>query len=105
MRANLVFFIRDAAEQAIERLRRHVVIEIRILGGQQAELGGLAGILVVLVGQPELFGLSSYHRLELRGQSGAGCLPEVGRGGAVSAAENPLGIRKALVWERLVESR
>src|SRR6202043_1399081 len=66
--ADLVLLVRDAAEQAVEGLRGHVIVEIRVLGWQQPELRRLTGVLVVFCGQAELGDLSRDDRFELAGQ-------------------------------------
>src|SRR5579862_8832684 len=72
MRADLVLFVGNAAEQSVERLGGHVVVEVGILSRQQAKLRGLARILVVLGGEAQLGRLGGHHRLEFRRELGAG---------------------------------
>src|SRR4029077_478 len=98
--ADLVLLVCDAAEQAVEGLRGHVIVEIRVLRWQQPELRRLAGVLVVFCGQAELGDLSRDDRLELPGQLRAGGAAEVLRAGVIAAGEDAPGIRTPKVLQR-----
>src|SRR5688572_24444180 len=48
--ADFLLFLGNHVEQAVERLLRHVLIEVGLLFLDEAELGALLGILVVFFG-------------------------------------------------------
>src|SRR5262245_49588514 len=88
--ANGDFFFTDCVEQAIERLRSDIVVEVSILRPDQTDLRRFAGVLIVQSAQFHLRSRPGDDGLEPSGQLRAGRLLEVLRRGGVTAGQNAL---------------
>src|SRR5689334_2969497 len=101
--ADLLFFLGDHVEQPVERLLRHVVVEIGLVFLDEAELHALAGVLVVLLGELHPGGGALDDRQELAAQRVGGRALEVFGAGGLAAGEDAFRILHRHLLHRVDE--
>ena len=100
--ADRLFFLGDHQVEAVESLLRDVVVELCVIRFlDEAELGGLAGELVVLLGQLHLLHGLLDDGAELLGQRTGGGAAEVLRRRIVAAGEDALGVLHRHLLDRI----
>ena len=103
--ADGALLVGDLTEQAVQRAGGDVVVEVGVLGLDQAHLRGFACVLIIQGAQFEFLGLLGHDGFEPGGELLAGGLAEVIRGGRFATGQDALGIRHRHLLRRLFENR
>src|SRR6185503_6659949 len=101
--ADLFLFLGHHVEEAIERLLRHIVVQVGLLLLHQAELHALLRVLVVLLGQLHPGGGFLHDREESHAQLIGGAALEVVGARSLAAGQDALGVLHAHLADRVDE--
>src|SRR6185295_4514808 len=101
--ADFLFFFGHHVKKAIERLLRHVFVQVGLFLLYQAKLHALLRVLVVLLGKFHLRGGFFHHRQEPLAQLVGGAALEIFRARGLAAGEDALGVLHAHFLHRIDE--